>query len=176
MNNLLQGVNVYLIGMMGTGKTTVGKHLASKLNYRFIDMDTVVVQVAGRSIAEIFATEGEPYFRELETQILAESSLYTRCVISTGGGVIEQPFNWSYLHHGLVVWLDTDLAILQNRLAADDSRPLAGQLKTLFAARRPLYAQADLRLEIATEKSPETITAEIINIIPKIFKPSVARE
>ncbi|WP_156114099.1 shikimate kinase [Myxosarcina sp. GI1] len=170
MNDLLKGVNVYLIGMMGTGKTTVGQHLARKLNYRFIDMDTVCTEVAGQSIAEIFATKGEPYFRELETKILAELSIYTRCVISTGGGVIEKPFNWSYLHHGLVIWLDTDIKILHQRLAGDTTRPLANRLETLLESRRSLYAQADLRLEIATKRSPEQIATEIINTVPTILK------
>lgn len=176
MNNLLRGVNVYLIGMMGTGKTTVGKYLASTLNYRFIDMDAVLTEAAGRSIAEIFAVEGEAYFRELETQVLAELSLYTRCVIATGGGVIEKSFNWSYLHHGIVIWLDTDVKILQNRLAGDETRPLANCLETLLVTRRPLYAQADLRLEIASERSPEAIATEIIETLPSILKPSVVNE
>ncbi len=173
MSDLLKGVNVYLIGMMGTGKTTVGQHLARKLNYRFVDMDTVCTEVAGQSIAEIFATKGERYFRELETEILAELSIYTRCVISTGGGVIEKPFNWSYLHHGLVIWLDTDVQILQQRLAGDTSRPLANRLETLLATRRPLYAQADLRLEIVSERSPEQIATEIVDTVPTILKTAV---
>ena len=170
MKDLLKGVNIYLIGMMGTGKTTVGRHLAQKLNYRFIDMDTVCTQVAGRSISEIFATEGEPYFRELETKILAELSVYTRCVIATGGGVVEKSFNWSYLHHGLVVWLDTDVKILQQRLAGDNSRPLANRLETLLASRRPIYARADLRLEINSESPPAQVATNILDAIPPILK------
>lgn len=176
MNNLLQGVNVYLIGMMGAGKTTIGKHLAQRLDYRFFDTDEAIAKIAQKSIPEIFATEGEAYFRALESQVLAEFSPYTRCVISTGGGIVQQKMNWSYLHHGLIVWLDTDLKILQTRLADDRSRPLANQLENLLENRRPLYAQADLKIAIAQEdRSPTDITTEIINLIPTVLKSQVGK-
>ena len=173
MNSLLQGLSIYLIGMMGTGKTTVGKHLSRQLNYRFIDTDAAIATVAQQSIPEIFAREGETYFRELETRVLAELSAHTKCVVATGGGIIQKPVNWSYLRQGLVVWLDTDLSILQQRLAHDRSRPLASQLESLLVSRRPLYAQADLHIAIATEQSPEGTATQIIEKIPTVLKSSV---
>ena len=103
MSNLLKGVNIYLIGMMGVGKTTVAQILAQRLGYRFFDTDTLLEQVAGRTINEIFASEGEAAFRELETKILAELSAYTKIAIATGGGIVLRQQNWSYLHHGLIV-------------------------------------------------------------------------
>lgn len=170
-NNLLQGINVYLIGMMGAGKTTIGKYLAKQLDYRFFDTDAAIANVTQKSIPEIFATQGEAYFRELESKVLAESSSYTRCVVSTGGGIVQQQTNWSYLHHGLIVWLDTDLKILQKRLAHDRDRPLANQLESLLENRRPLYAQADLKIAIFEEsRSPADISAEIIDLIPTVLK------
>lgn len=171
MSNLLQGINVYLIGIMGSGKTTVGKHLAQQLNYRFVDTDEAIEEIAKTTIAEIFATEGESYFRELETRVLAEFSVYTKCVVSTGGGIIQRPINWSYLRQGLVVWLNTDLKILQKRLAGDRSRPLANQLENLLETRRPKYAQADLSIAIVQEKLPEDIATDIISKIPTVLKP-----
>ncbi len=106
MNDLLKGLNVYLVGMMGSGKTTVGKLLAEKLNYRFLDTDILIETIAGKTIKQIFAQEGEAKFRELETQVLGEVSAYTRSVISTGGGVVLKAKNWSYLHYGIIIWID----------------------------------------------------------------------
>lgn len=176
MNNLLKGINVYLIGMMGAGKTTIGQCLAPQLDYRFVDTDEAIAQIAKKSIPDIFATEGEAYFRELESKVLAEFSMYTRCVISTGGGIVQQQINWSYLQQGLIVWLDTDLAILQDRLVDDRNRPLASQLETLLENRRPLYAQADLKIAIAqTDRSPTDISSEIIDLIPTVLKYQVCK-
>jgi shikimate kinase len=173
MNNLLQGLSIYLIGMMGSGKSTIGRYLSQQLGYRFVDTDRAIATLAQKSISEIFASEGESYFRKLETQVLAELSTHTRCVIATGGGIIQKQINWSYLRQGLVVWLDTDLAILQKRLSGDDSRPLAAQLENLLTIRRPLYAQADLHMAIATEQRPEAIAIQIVEKIPTVLKSSV---
>lgn len=172
MNNLLKGINVYLIGMMGAGKTTIGQHLAQQLDYRFVDTDKAIAKIAKqKTIREIFDTKGEAYFRQLESQVLAEFSQYTRCVVATGGGIVQKHLNWSYLHHGLIVWLDTDLAILQQRLAEDDTRPLASQLETLLEQRRPLYAQADLKIAITqVNRTPVDIATEIIERIPTVLK------
>lgn len=170
MNNLLQGVSVYLIGMMGAGKTTVGRQLAKDLNYRFIDTDQTIEAIAKQPIAEIFASQGEAYFRNLETQVLKELSVYTRSVISTGGGIITKQINWSYLHDGLVVWLDVDLEILKMRLSHDKTRPLANKLESLLEARNSLYAQADIRITLNSNLPPAKVSAEIIKAIPGVLK------
>ena len=173
MSDILQGLNVYLIGMMGSGKTTVGKEIAKQLNYRFFDTDATVEAIANKPITQIFRQEGEPYFRELETKVLAELSAYTRSVISTGGGIVQQQINWSYLRHGLIVWLDVELEILKKRLAKDETRPLADKLELLLKTRRPLYAQSDLAVAIKTEKSPAQISTQIIDMIPSVIKSKV---
>ena len=170
MSNLLQGVSVYLIGMMGAGKTTVGKQLAKDLNYRFIDTDRTIAAIAKKPITEIFADQGEAYFRQLETQVLGELSVYTRSVISTGGGIITEQINWSYLRDGLVVWLDVDLEILKKRLSHDETRPLADKLESLLETRRSLYAQADIAIAINSNLSPAKISARIIKAIPSVLK------
>jgi shikimate kinase len=171
-HSLLKGINIYLIGIMGAGKSTVGKHLAQKLEYRFFDTDSAIETIAKRSISKIFATEGEAYFREFETKVLAEFSLYTKCVIATGGGIVEKSFNWSYLRHGLVIWLDVERQILEKRLSEDNSRPLAAKLETLLDRRKPLYAQADLTISIDIEQSPEIIASRIVDLIPTVVKSS----
>ena len=173
MNNLLQGLNIYLIGMMGSGKSTLGKHLAPNLNYRFIDTDRTIEAIASSSIASIFERSGEAYFRELETKVLSELSVYTRSVISTGGGIIEQQINWSYLRQGLVIWLDVDPEILKQRVAQDKTRPLADRLESLLETRRPLYAQADLHIAIESEQTPQEVSARIIAAIPTVLKSQV---
>ncbi|MEN9222156.1 MAG: shikimate kinase, partial [Thermostichus sp. BF3_bins_97] len=121
----LQGVNIYLIGMMASGKSTLGAELAAQLGCQFFDTDVLVEQVAGCPIPQIFADQGEAAFRDLETQVLAQLSSYTRLVIATGGGIVLRPQNWSYLHHGLTLWLDVAPALIWERLCKDPGqRPL----------------------------------------------------
>ena len=93
----LQGLNIYLIGMMGAGKSTIGKLLSERLEYRFLDTDTTIEQLTHQSITEIFQTAGEIEFRQLETQVLTEVSAYTRVVVATGGGIAIKLENWNYL-------------------------------------------------------------------------------
>jgi shikimate kinase len=164
MNKQSQVSNIYLIGMMGSGKTTVGKLLAEKLDYCFFDTDDCVEKLAQKTILEIFATEGEAKFRQLESQTLRKISSYHRSAIATGGGIVQRPENWNYLRTGLSVWLDADLNLLNRRLADDSSRPLASQLESLLATRRSLYAQADLYIAIESEQTPEDLVTEIIDL------------
>lgn len=146
----LKGTNLYLVGMMGSGKSTLGKHLAKTLNYRFIDTDDVIVQAIGQSINDIFAEQGEAAFRDIETQVLAKIAPYTHTVIATGGGIVIQQENWSYLQSGVVVWLNVAIEHLIERLQQDTSRPLLQEgdlhdkLTTLLNQRQQRYAQADV--------------------------------
>ncbi|MEA5502550.1 shikimate kinase [Halotia wernerae UHCC 0503] len=180
MSSLLQGVNLYLIGMMGAGKTTVGQLLAKQLSYGFVDTDNVIAQAAGRSINQIFAEEGEVAFRQLESDVLAQVCAYTRLTIATGGGIVLRRENWSYLHHGLIVWLDVPVELLYNRLAEDNTRPLLqdvdpkGKLRSLLKERTPLYSQADLKITVNQEETPEQIANKVIEVIPSVLKPQVS--
>ncbi|MGC1308493.1 MAG: shikimate kinase [Phormidesmis sp.] len=173
--DFLKKTNLYLIGMMGAGKTTIGRKLAKRLNYRFLDTDALIEQSADKPISEIFATAGEAAFRALETQVLAQVCAHTGLVVATGGGIVTQQMNWSYLHHGVVIWLDVPIVTLVSRLSDDTSRPLLQQddlsrpllkeseatrltpedpedvelsnrLESLMAQRADLYAQADIRI------------------------------
>ena len=176
----LEGLNLYLVGMMGSGKSSVGRHLAEGLNYRFIDADTSLEQVAGRSIPEIFASEGESGFRALESAVLNQIASWHSLVVATGGGVVTQPANWGELHQGVVVRLDAPDAILLQRLEADPTpRPLmeaedrAERLAALLAERRPLYAQADLRI-LQDGRPPEQVAEQILEALPSIIKERAA--
>ena len=148
----LKKTNLYLIGMMGAGKTTIGKKLANRLSYRFLDTDALIEKTAGKPISEIFSQSGEAAFRQLESEVLSQTAAYTQLVVATGGGIITQPMNWSYLRHGVVIWLDVPIPVLVSRLSGDTSRPLLqsvdlpAKLETLLQARGDRYAQADIRI------------------------------
>ena len=172
----LQGLNLYLVGMMGAGKSSVGRPLAEALGYRFIDADAVVEQAAGQSIAEIFAHEGEAGFRALETGVLDQLASWHSLVVATGGGVVGRPENWGHLRQGVVIWLDAPEELLLQRLRADPTpRPLladadpAARLAALLATRRPLYAQADLTVPQGGE-SPAEVAARVLEGLPRILR------
>ncbi len=173
---MLKGVSVYLIGMMGAGKTTTGQKLSRRLNYRFLDTDSLIEKVTGLSIGDIFVQEGVEAFREIETQVLAETSAYTRNVVATGGGIVLKQTNWSYLHHGLIIWLDAPLEVLLSRLVLDHPRPLlqvnepAVTLQNILEERLPLYQQADIIIQQKPGQTPDENVEAIIRAIPSVLK------
>jgi shikimate kinase len=165
-------MNVVLIGYRGTGKTTVAQQLALRLGWDWVDADVEIELRAGKSIAAIFADEGEPAFRDLESQVLAATIGRERIVLAAGGGVVLREENRRLLRTaGKVVWLTADVATILARVAADRTtavrRPqltTAGgeaEVRQLLAQRTPLYRQvADM--EIDTEgRSPAEIVEEI---------------
>ena len=149
----LKKTNLFLVGMMGAGKTTIGRKLANRLGYRFLDTDALIEQSTGKPVTDLFVEVGEAGFREIETQVLAQVSAHTCLVVATGGGIVTQPVNWSHLHHGIVVWLDVPVPVLVSRLSGDSTRPLlqgtdlSQKLTDLLEARQDRYAQADIRIE-----------------------------
>jgi shikimate kinase len=172
----LQGLNLYLVGMMGAGKSAVGRPLAQALGYRFIDADTTLEETAGRTISDIFAEAGEEGFRALESAVLNELSRWHSLVVATGGGVVTRPVNWGQLQQGVVIWLDAPETLLLQRLQSDPTaRPLladpdpAGRLRDLLAQRRPLYAQADLHV-MQQGESPEAVAGRVLEALPTILK------
>ncbi|KXZ46516.1 hypothetical protein GPECTOR_43g953 [Gonium pectorale] len=123
----LKGCNIWLVGMMGSGKSTVGKMLANTLKYAFFDTDSVIELAHDkRPVSSIFAEEGQDYFRQCESQIVKELSPYRNLVIATGGGAVLRPENWGYMQMGIVCWLHGDTALLARRVAKDgiEKRPL----------------------------------------------------
>ncbi|KAJ9670869.1 hypothetical protein PVL29_027045 [Vitis rotundifolia] len=123
----IDGRCIYLVGMMGSGKTTIGKILSEVLGYSFCDSDTLVeLAVKGTSVAEIFNLYGEGFFRNKETETLQNLSLMRHMVVSTGGGAVVRPINWKYMAKGISVWLDVPLEALARRISAvgTNSRPL----------------------------------------------------
>lgn len=174
----LKGINLYLIGMMGAGKSSTGNALAHALGYQFFDTDTVLEAAAGQTIPEIFAQQGEEYFRQLETEVLAELSAYKQLVIATGGGIVTRPENWSYLHHGIVIWLDVPTDVLKQRLEGDMGRPLLqnnnwqSTLERLQQQRKSLYAQADVQVQVRPGEEIATIAARILGLVEARILPA----
>lgn len=138
--------NIVIIGMPGSGKTTVSTMLAEKLGRKILDTDTIVSENAGMTIPEIFAVQGEAGFRRLETEATAEVGKLSGNIISTGGGVVTVAENYELLHqNGVIVWIERDT----NKLARD-GRPisLSSDLNELYAARLPLYDRfADIKAD-----------------------------
>ena len=172
----LGGRSLYLVGMMGSGKTSTGRPLAERLGYGFVDADAVIEQAAGCTIPEIFEQNGESGFRTIETQVLNAISQRHSLVVATGGGVVTQPENWGLLHSGIVIWLDVVPEQLLQRLKADSTvRPLLQTadpevaLNTLLNERRPLYAEADLTVVI-NDETPEAVADGILQLLPSLLK------
>ena len=156
--------NVILVGLMGSGKTSVGKMAAAMLGFRFLDTDAMIVESAGCSIPDIFAKEGEAGFRVRESAVLRSLIGTRNTVIATGGGIVTQPQNLPLLRHlGYIVWLQASPSLLHRRTAFNHDRPLLrdpdpkGKLERLLAERGPIYKSlADLRIatdELSQEES-----------------------
>ena len=166
--DLLRGANLYLVGMMGAGKSTLGQLMAQKLGYRFCDTDTVIEQAAQQSIPDIFAASGEAAFRQLESQVLSQLSPYTRLVIATGGGIVLDQENWWHLRQGVVAWIDVPVDELVRRLQGNVNRPLLQRpdwqayIAQLLSDRQSLYAQADIHLTVMPGETTEVIGDRLI--------------
>ncbi|KAI3516692.1 hypothetical protein L1887_15657 [Cichorium endivia] len=158
----LDGRCLYLVGMMGSGKTTSGQILSEILGYSFLDSDKVIEECEGISVANIFKLHGQNFFREKETEVLRKLSSMHGVVVSTGGGAVIQPINWKYMHKGITIFLDVPLQELARRIIAvgSASRPLLdhgssdGYLKTLkqlsmlWKERSEAYTNAHVRVSL----------------------------
>jgi shikimate dehydrogenase len=154
--------NIILIGMPGSGKSTVGQLLAKKLNRRFVDADTTIVEKAGITIPDIFAQQGEPGFRSLESEVLAELGKQSGLVIATGGGCVTREENFNSLHqNGTIFCLNRDLSKLPS-----DGRPLSQRekMEEMFRIRKPLYDRfADFYID--NNGNSEHSVQQILNIL-----------
>ena len=169
-------MNVYLVGLRGSGKTTIGGLLAERLGWEFADQDAIVTERAGRSISDIFAESGEKEFRRIETEVLDEIAKRDKTVVATGGGVVLSEENRRIMRDtGLVIHLDASPEILAQRVLADasstSSRPplteaddALEEMKEVARQRRPLYeaarhaaVSADIPPEAAAERMEQIL-------------------
>jgi shikimate kinase len=142
---------IFLVGFMAAGKTTVARALATRLGWNAEDVDELIEARERRTVAEIFARQGEPYFRAIEREILHLLLPLRHLVVATGGGTFVDPDNRAAMNRdGLSIWLDVPFEEVVGRLPLDGRRPLAAdraQMERLFATRQLAYAQAHLRVD-----------------------------
>lgn len=172
---------IVMVGMMGAGKTAVGTTLARMLDVPFLDSDEEIVKASNMSIAEIFARDGEAFFRQKESQVIKRLMEEARCVLSTGGGAFMTADNRLLIHDlGVSVWLNADLDLLWNRVKHKDTRPLLrtenpyATLSALYTKRVPVYAQADLSVAV----QPHYSVTDTAGAVRKVLKtrPDVLEE
>ncbi len=163
--------NIYIMGFMGTGKTSVGKALAEKLNKEFIDLDNEIELYEGMSISEIFEQKGEDYFRKIETEVLKEVADKENYIVSTGGGSIVTHGNLEIVKNsGILITLMASPEEILKRVSGNNDRPLLNvddpldAIKRLLFERAPFYIKADYIIE-TTEKSIDEVVEEILGIL-----------
>ena len=160
---------VVLVGMMGAGKTAVGKALAQMLDVPFLDSDAEIVSAANMSIAEIFERDGEAFFRARESEVITRLLEGAPCVLSTGGGAFLAERNRALIsQRGVSICLQADLALLWSRVRSKDTRPLLqtddpkATLTALFETRAPIYAMADLSVAASHSYSIEDMAQRVV--------------
>jgi len=166
-------MNIYIVGFMGTGKTAVGSELSKKIGWQFVDLDDLIELKEKKVIADIFAKEGEPYFRRLESRVLKEVSQETKFVVACGGGIVINPKNIETMKKtGIVICLCASPEAILKRTAGYAHRPLLNvkdpkkQIELLLELRAPYYAQADKTID--TSKIPvKEVVVKISKLISK---------
>lgn len=164
---LKQTPGIYLVGFMGSGKTTIGRLLAERLGWNFADLDREIEAAEGTAIAAIFERRGEPEFRRIETEALRRRVRSIECgnasVVALGGGAFAPAENRELvLQHGLAFWLDCPFETVARRVAPTSHRPLARDpenFAALYQARREIYALADVRIAVECDDPAEAVQA-----------------
>jgi shikimate kinase len=172
--------SIVLVGLMGCGKTAIGRRLGAALELPFIDADDEIEQAAGKTISEIFTDHGEAYFREGERKVIARLLRQGPQVLATGGGAFMNPETRSNIAQcGISVWLKADLPVLMKRVLRREHRPLLktsdpeGTMRELMQQRYPVYAQADVLIE-SRDVAHDVIVNEILDRLaegPFVFGP-----
>jgi shikimate kinase len=157
---------VYLVGFMGSGKTTVGRRLAERLGVPFVDLDAAYEAMAGETVRSTFETRGEAFFRERETELLKGTGAFPAAVVALGGGTIAFPENLAFVkRHGVSVFLDVPFDVLAERLAGKSAdRPLfrtPAEARLLLEARLPFYRMADWAVSVNGEMTVDEVAARV---------------
>lgn len=175
ISDFISGRNIFLIGMMGCGKSKTGPILAETLSYKFIDLDSLIEKVSNKSIDAIFREDGESTFRDIETKCLKETVRVPSLVVSTGGGIVINSINWGALRQGIVIWIDLDKEIALKRLSDQiQSRPLLNNkdlnksYSDILDSREELYSQADIRIKVSNETIDQVVEMIIYQLQDKL--------
>ena len=159
--------SIVLVGMMGAGKSSVGRRLAARLNQPFVDADAEIEAAAGMTIAEIFAKHGEAHFRGGEARVIARLLEGGPQILATGGGAVMEQRTRVLIHiKGISVWLKADIDVLTKRTKRRNERPLADKIKELLPLREPVYAQSDIVVQ-SRDEPHDMIVDEIIAALAK---------
>jgi shikimate kinase len=169
----LGGRSIVLVGLMGAGKSTVGRKLAGLLGLPFLDADIEIETVSRMTIPELFAAYGEPEFRDLERRVIARMLETGPIVLATGGGAfMQEQTRAAIAEHGISVWLDADLDLLMERVARRQNRPLLqtsdprAVMQKLMAERYPVYATAQIRVRSRDVKK-EVVALEVVDALAR---------
>ena len=168
---------IFLTGFMGTGKTRIGRVLATRMQRMFLDTDRLVEEGSGKTISEIFAAEGEDRFRQLEHDCVSEAAGRADAVIALGGGAIADERNWDVIRRaGVVVALEASVDTILKRVSRRNDRPLLAGLNReekrdriaeLLAVRAPFYKRADIRLSTRDKQTPEATAGELVRLMER---------
>jgi shikimate kinase len=163
----LGGRSIVLVGMMGAGKSSIGRRLAGRLGIPFIDADTEIESAAGMTIPEIFEKHGEPYFRAGEKRVIARLLENGPQVLATGGGsMLDAQTRALIAEKGVSIWLKADIDVLLKRTKRRNDRPLVEKIKDLLPVREPFYAQADIVVQ-SRDEPHDMIVDEIMAQLPQ---------
>ena len=167
----LNGRSIVLVGLMGAGKSTVGRRLAKKLGLEFTDADAEIERAAGKAVPDIFRDHGEAYFREGERKVIARLLDSGPQVLATGGGAfMNEETRHNIAHRGISVWLRADMNLLMKRVRRRDNRPLLKAedpeevMRQLIAQRYPVYGQADVTVE-SRDVPHNSIVSDVIRAL-----------
>lgn len=162
--------SIVLVGMMGAGKSSIGRRLATRLGLGFVDADTEIETAAGMTIPEIFERHGEPYFRAGEARVIARLLDHGPQVLATGGGAIMDPRTRDLITvKGISIWLKADLDVLSKRTKRRGDRPLVDRMKELMPLREPIYALSDIHVQ-SRDEPHDVIVDEICGALSARFK------
>ncbi|MBV9260610.1 MAG: shikimate kinase [Pseudolabrys sp.] len=168
--------SVVLVGMMGAGKSSVGRRLSARLGIPFIDADTEIEQAAAMTIAEIFAKHGEPEFRKGEARVIARLLDNGPQVLATGGGAVMDSATRALIAaKGISIWLKADLDVLLRRTKRRAERPLAERIATLLPQREPFYAQADFTV-MSRDEPHDIVVDDIIAALAQKLVPAEEKQ